>query len=56
MYDNTSEAPRAADISSAEAVARIWHDAAEEVRGESLDRERRAVRSRRLPFGFSASK
>ena len=56
MYDSNREALQTADISSEEAVARIWRDAIDEARSESVDRERRAVRSRKLPFGFSASR
>lgn len=56
MHDNSREALQTADISSAEAVARIWRDAYEEVRQERVDRERRAVRTRKLPFGFTAGR
>ena len=56
MYDNNREARQTADISSDEAVARIWRDAYDEARQESVDRERRAVRSRKLPFGFTAGR
>lgn len=37
----------------AETVSRIWREATDEVRKESVDRERRAVRTRKLPFGFT---
>jgi hypothetical protein len=47
------EARQDADISSPEAVARIWRDAREQARQESVDRERRAARGRRVPFGFT---
>lgn len=56
MYDNDREARQTADISSDEAVARIWRDAYDEVRQERVDRERRAVRTRKLPFGFASGR
>jgi hypothetical protein len=36
-----------------EAVHVAWRDAREQARQESVDRERRAVRGRRVPFGIS---
>lgn len=59
MYeDKTSwvasrEERQRADISSPEAVERIWKDARQQAEEESGDRERRAARGRKLPFGFS---
>lgn len=56
MYESTHrngtgrEARQNADISSPEAIARIWRDAREQARQESVDRERRAVRGRRVPM------
>lgn len=56
MHDTTQPAGREerqdADISSPAAVERIWRDAREEARQESVDRERRAARGG-VPFGFS---
>lgn len=59
MYDDNTtwatsrEERQRADITSPEAVERIWQDAREEAREESTDRERRAARGRKIPFGFS---
>lgn len=56
MYESTQpnnrEERRDADISSPAAHQRIWRDAREQARQESVDRERRAVRRR---FGFTDS-
>jgi hypothetical protein len=57
MYESTrpsssGEERRDADISSPAAVQRIWRDAREQARQESVDRERRAARRR---FGFADS-
>lgn len=43
------------DVSSPEAVTRIWREASEQVRKEEPSRVRRAMRSKKLPFGFAKS-
>lgn len=57
MYNEPQETAREerqrADITSPEAVERIWRDAEEQARQESVDRERRAARSNSVPFGFT---
>lgn len=37
----------------AETAARIWREAADEACKETMDRERRAARNRKLPFGLT---
>ncbi len=50
--DRSTRTSSQCDIQSDEAATRIWREAENEVRKESIDRERRAVRMRKLQFGF----
>ena len=53
MDEGTRDTRQADQAAYAATVTRIWREATEEVRKESVDRERRALRTRKLPFGFS---
>lgn len=43
------------DVSSPEAVTRIWREASEQVRKEESSRVRRALKSKKVSFGFVGS-